>query len=70
MHWSLQAKDYLSFLVSIAIYIKAILQVTGIVKSRSTSLLESDLNNSQILFNNASTAGFDNNRNIALINGY
>jgi hypothetical protein len=29
--------------------------------------LESDLNNSQIFFNNASTAGFDNTCNMALI---
>jgi hypothetical protein len=30
-------------------------------------LLDSDFNNSQIIFNNASTAGFDNTRNIALM---
>jgi hypothetical protein len=32
----------------------------------SSLLLDCDLNNGQIMFNNASTAGFDNTRNIAL----
>jgi hypothetical protein len=38
----------------------------GIIKSRSTPLLDRDLNNRQIIFNNGSTAGFDNTRNMAL----
>jgi hypothetical protein len=40
--------------------------ITGIIKSRSTSLLDHDSNNCQIIFNNAITAGFDNNRIMAL----
>jgi hypothetical protein len=40
--------------------------ITGIVKSRSISLLNSNFRNSQIIFNNASTAGFNNTHNIAL----
>jgi hypothetical protein len=40
--------------------------ITGIIKSLSTSVLYCDLNNSQIISNNASTAGFDDTRNIAL----
>jgi flagellar assembly factor FliW len=36
-----------------------------IVKSRSASLLECNLNNSQIVFNNEGIAGLDNTRNMA-----
>jgi hypothetical protein len=39
----------------------------GIINFRSTPLLDRDLNNRQIIFNNASTAGFDITRNMALI---
>jgi hypothetical protein len=39
----------------------------GIIKSRSTPLLDRDLNNRQIIFNNESTAGFDNTRKMALM---
>jgi hypothetical protein len=42
-------------------YLKA--DITGI---SSTSLLDCDLNYSQIIFNNKSTTGFDNTSNIAL----
>jgi hypothetical protein len=38
----------------------------SIVKSFSTSLLDSDFNNSQINYNNPSSAGFDNARNIGV----
>jgi hypothetical protein len=41
--------------------------ITGILKSHDcTSLLDYDFNNSQIIFNKASTAGFDNACNVAL----
>jgi hypothetical protein len=36
-------------------------------KCRSSSLLDCGLNNGQIIFNSASTAGIDNTRNMALI---
>jgi hypothetical protein len=36
----------------------------GIIKSHSSSLLDCDLNTSQIIFNNASTVGFDNTHNM------
>jgi hypothetical protein len=42
------------------------LPITGIVKSRTTSILDCDFNIGQIIFINASTVGFDNTRNIAL----
>jgi hypothetical protein len=39
--------------------------MTGIFKSRSTTLLDEGSNHSQIIYKNASTAGFDNARNWA-----
>jgi hypothetical protein len=39
---------------------------TGMVESRSTSLLDCDFNNSQLIYNNACTAGFDHTHNMAL----
>jgi hypothetical protein len=42
-------------------------EITGIVIFRNTSLLHRGLNNSQIIFNNTTTAAFDNTRrNMAL----